>query len=120
MKKISLFVLTLLVLTVLSACSSDKSAEVAVKVYVMESSDDVMKPSLTLKDDGTCTFIYSGLSSYLPVGSYEINSNVLSMSTEDGRNIYVFDIRSGKLYFSESKSSPLPEFANVPDGSEFK
>ena len=119
MKSYRIIIAFLLVLMLFTACKSEP-VELPQRAYVMEASTETMKPTFTPKDDGTCTFVYSGLSSYLPVGTYTIDGSRLIMSTGDGGYTYVFDMRDDKLYFNESESSKLPEFANVPDGAEFK
>ncbi len=98
--------------------------------YEYHDSPDWGTPTLYLNSDGTATFIYSMLSSYIGWGSYSVDGDYLTMKTDDGMYEYTFRIvDDDKLTFVEDMSSPLPEYAysagaqpqsSVPDGAEFE
>lgn len=98
-------------------------------VYEYKSSADPTAPSITLKDDGTFTFIYSSLSSYFATGKYEMSSYTLTLKADDGKSVYIFNKKDDKYIFNASKSSKIPEFkysddsepeSPVPDGAVFE
>ncbi len=58
-------------------------------------------PSVKITDENI-SFSYDVLSSYLPVGTYTIKNDILTMITDDGRYKYVFVVNGDKLIFQES------------------
>lgn len=87
-------------------------------------------PSLRLGDDGTFTFSYSVISSYLPYGTYERKDNILTASTDDGKYHYQFtcvgDVNDSLLFFDAAHSSDVTDIdtklnadAPIRDGSIF-
>lgn len=72
----------------------------------------IIKPSITLySEDRSFSFTFSALSSYWPIGEYEITDGKLIATTDDGLNHYVFDIISeSKISFNEAESSELPTY----------
>lgn len=84
--------------------------------------------TVTLYADNRIMFNYSPLSSYIPFGTYRIDSNQLVMKTDDGRFIYTFTVDGDTLVFDAANSSELPEYnygngttlKPIPDGAEFK
>lgn len=73
----------------------------------------VLSPS-----DGTFTFTYSLLSSYLPRGRMEEEGDKLLLYTDDGENHYTFRRQGENLVFLAGESSPLPEYRYSGDSSE--
>lgn len=63
-----------------------------VKTYTLVSAEsDQPLPVLTLnQDDGTFSFSYDVLSSYLAAGTYETDEDQVKLTTEDGKFHYVF------------------------------
>jgi len=124
MKRLLFMNLLLLVLMWgLAGCSNNpKTAEqyIPVGTYVMHESKEPLKPFVSLKDSNKYTFTYSGLSSYLAIGSYEENDGNLILNTDDGKFKYVFKIKERTLVFKAKESSEMPSFANVPDGAIFE
>lgn len=116
MKKL-VCLLCVAVLLLASGCSGSKEPNIGTYVYTQ--SQDVCKPIINLNDDGTFIFNYSLLSSYLPTGTYSYKNGILTLSTQDGQTEYRFEIGKGKLTFLADKSSPLPSFADVPNGAVF-
>lgn len=115
--------LLLILICFLVGCSNDaKSTEqnIPIRDYVMQESEEPIKPTLSLKDGNRFIFIYSALSSYIAIGSYEIDDNNLVLKTDDGKYKYVFKIKDGNLIFSAKESSAMPSYANVPDGALFE
>jgi len=116
------FMVLLLAAFTLAACSSDKSKEqnLPVRTYVMNGAEDFLDPTVSLEDNNRFTFFYSALSSYIAMGSYEIEDDKLILKTDDGMNEYVFKIENETLIFNAGESSKLPAYAKVPDGAVFE
>lgn len=87
-------------------------------------------PRLSLHEDGTFSFTYSVISSYLPHGIYERKDNILTTSTSDGKYHYQFtcagEVNNSVLFFDTEHSSDVTEIdtkldidAPIQDGSIF-
>ena len=122
-KLLYILIITMFFVFSLSGCdkASDKNAELLLKSYEYEKSGEPLKPNVTLDEDNKFSFCYSFLSSYLPVGTYEIeNGNLILIPDDDLNNQYIFEIEDETLIFNAEKSSELPDFAGVPNGAVFK
>ena len=88
-----------------------------IRTYVFTESEDVIKPSVTLFDNGYFSFTFSGISSYLGMGTYETENNRLTLHTDDGSFIYVFDMVEDHLEFDADASSKQLWFSNLYNGA---
>ncbi len=98
-------------------------------VYKMVTANENLfwTPGITLdSDEGTFTFGYSMLSSYMNYGSYEILGDKLIARTSDGQYHFTFRVIDEEtLEFVENESSKLHQFEDekafwVTDGAIFK
>ncbi len=103
-------------------------------VYSMEppegteiTGDIPMTPQLTIDAEARRFQLFSDmLSSYLPIGSYTVEGNVVTCATDDGARRYVFVIEDGDtLRFDQGKSSKMDHYDTslaVPayDGAPFR
>jgi len=108
---------------VFAGCSSDTKSNgenISVRAYIMQESEEPLKPTVLLEDNNKFSFTYSALSSYIAMGSYEVHDGSLILKTDDGKYKYVFKIEDGNLIFNAAESSELPSYANVPDGAIFE
>lgn len=107
MKKIG-FILMILLLLMLTGCNSKEDTPTVMNgSYIMEHDDEtVLTPSVTISDD-TFTFFYDPLSSYMPIGSYKIEEDVLTLTTDDKKYHYVFRIDGDSLIFQKDESSTV-------------
>ncbi len=85
--------------------------------------------SLTLFEDGRCTFVFSLLSSYLGYGGYTEQDGYLVMNTNDNKYTLTFRKEGSDLVFVADRSSEMPSFRYdtdkapqtcVPDGAVFR
>ena len=101
------------------------------KIYRFNNSADPMIPSINLYDEPqTFTFSWSGFSSYIAIGKYELTADTLTLKTDDGKNTYVFDVVNDTYVFDASRSSTIPSYlysrdapeaeCPVPDGAVFE
>lgn len=88
--------------------------------YTLEDSEDIVKPTIELKEDRTFVFVFSELSSYIGYGTYEMDKNKLILNTEDKQYTYVFEVVKNTLIFDADHSSEIEDIASIPDGSIFK
>lgn len=119
------FLLLFIVIAIGLCGCTDKSEileeSITVGDYVMEKSEEIIKPIVQLKDDNKFIFNYSALSSYIALGSYEVDDDSnLILKTEDGKFRYVFKINEKTLIFNSKESAAMPSYVNIPDGSIFK
>lgn len=99
----------------------------SIKTYTLVSDEtDLPLPTLTLdQEEGTFSFSYDVLSSYLAVGTYEINGDKVELTTEDGTFHYTFySADEDTLRFSADESSDVQLTDNrigavITDGAVF-
>ncbi len=124
MKKIYCLLALLSVLgCFLFGCSNNdkKTAkELPIRAYVLQQSDELIKPTIMLKENNEFQFSYSVLSSYIPIGLYEIKSDELFLRTDDKKYEYIFEIKNDTLVFNAEKSSSIPGLAKVMDRTIFE
>ena len=99
----------------------------SIKTYTLVSDEtDLPLPTLTLdQEEGTFSFAYDVLSSYLAVGTDEINGDKVELTTEDGTFHYTFySADEDTLRFSADESSDVQLTDNrigavITDGAVF-
>lgn len=116
-----LFLLMVLIWALIGCSNNPKTTEqyIPIGTYAMQESEEPVKPVVSLEDSNKFTFSYSVLSSYIAIGSYEVDDDNLILRTDDGEYKYVFKIKDDILIFDEKESSKIPSFANVSDGAIF-
>jgi len=90
-----------------------------VRVYSVQDAEPLFRPSLTLYEDGTFQMIFSPVSSYIGVGTYERSDERLTLHTDDGKFTYTFDVVEDALRFDADASSEWLWFADLQDGDFF-
>ena len=91
------------------------------RIYTYEESvEEMSKPYLMLdKENRKFQFFWSMFSSYIAQGTYEVKDNEIICKTDDGNNVYTFEILEGEGYkFIESKSSKIPKYKYSGDATE--
>ena len=116
-KQIYVVLMLVLILSFTFACSKPESTDLELGKYVSNTPSDISVPFVELQEDNKFVFEYSALSSYLPVGTYEIKDSQLILKADDHK--YMFDIKKGKLVFKEKDSTPLA-LSDVKDGTVFE
>ncbi len=114
--------LLLILISLLVGCSNDnKNTEQYLPIgnYIMEESEEIIKPIVSLEDGNKFTFNYSVFSSYYNHGSYEEEGSNLILETDDGMFKYVFKIKDDTLIFNEKESSEISSYKKVPDGPSY-
>lgn len=109
MKKIWVSLIMVLILLVFTACNfNNVTSTVKDGTYVLEqtATNAVILPSVTVSNE-EISLRYDPLSSYLPIGSYKIEGNILTMTTNDGKCKYVFLIDRDKLIFQKDESAEV-------------
>ena len=92
-----------------------------IRIYTYEESVEQMsKPYLSLdKENRKFQFFWSMFSSYIAQGTYDVKDNEIICKTDDGNNVYTFEILEGDGYkFIESKSSRIPKYKYSSDAKE--
>lgn len=109
MKKILLSFMILFMFFLFSGCNSNNDTDTVKNgTYVMEQEgiDELFLPCVNISDDDIL-FSYDFLSSYLTIGSYLIEDGKLTMTTDDNKYTYVFEIDGDDLIFQKNESSPV-------------
>lgn len=110
----------------LCGCSSqNKDNTLALGKYEMESSTSSMvtHPFVQLKENQEFVFHYSDLSSYFTKGKFIVKDNsVLTLTTDDGLNVYTFNIKEKSIIFDENQSSEIKVYGEetpIQNGAKF-
>ena len=104
-----------------------------VRLCVFRDSKEIIKPSISLYDNGMFQFTFSAYSSYIGMGKYTIENDRMTLKTDDGKFTYVFDMvekdkddpkastaeGEAKLVFDAENSSEMLWFSDMYDGCEF-
>ena len=108
MKKSSIRFIMALVLLILTGCkSNDDTQTVKNGTYIMvHDEESIFAPSVTILDD-IISFSFDPLSSFWPHGSYSIEEDILTMTTDDNRYSYVFLIDRDDLIFQKDGSAAV-------------
>lgn len=124
MKKSLLFITIVIALNLFTGCSKgdDKQTDIRYGLYEVSLDSEVLCPSIELSENNEFIFNYSFLSSYKPMGTYVVKDNILTLSTSDNKNVYIFEIVDNKLVFNEEESSKIPVYSHqykLKDKDEF-
>jgi len=103
---------------------------VSYDIYVYADSPDPLLPSLMLaRENNSFQFMFSALSSYLPVGTYHYEGDTLILSSSIDDNRYYFHVDGENFIFDAKRSSHIPSYrysadsweslCPVPDGAVF-
>lgn len=109
MKRIWVNLIMVLILLSFTACNFNKvTSTVKDGAYVLEQTgtNAVTLPSVTVFNKDI-SFTYDPLSSYLPIGTYKIEGNTLTMTTDDAKYKYIFLIDRDVLIFQKDESSEV-------------
>ncbi len=93
--------------------------------YVAEVEEGMLsRPQLSLWEDKHFTFSYDMLSSYMPMGTYDIKNGKVIATTEGGHETYTFQIKDEEtlvfLAGESTKISMIEGRVSVVDGAEFR
>lgn len=125
MNKISIGLVVLVIATSIIGCSLSKTASIEIGNYILKTvNEEIVPPKIVISED-TFTFTYDSLSSYMNVGTYSIEKNMLTLTTDDGRYHYTFKIHDNTLVFESENSSsvePIDERMGleIKDGDIFQ
>lgn len=127
MKKGLIGLIIVMALLFLTSCNSNNDRTTikdGTYVMVQTGTEGILSPRVTISNE-KISFSYDSLSSYLPIGVYTIEKDVLTMITNDGRYKYVFQIDGDKLIFQKNKSSKVNLIdesigIKIVDNAEFK
>ena len=96
----------------LAACTPVSKDSIEPAVYRMV---DEQYPRLSLREDGTFSFVYTVMASRLTKGTYSVADKVLKLECEDG-TVFCFDVKKDALVFNAELSDEfVKEFENEPD-----
>lgn len=108
MKKLFTGVIMLCILILLIGCDTKDDSTIKNGTYVMdqEGVEKVLLPRIMISEKDI-VFIHDLLSSYLPYGTYSINEDILTMTTDDDQYTYIFQIDGDSLIFQKNESSAI-------------
>ncbi len=84
---------------------------VAPVIFTCRETVDIMAPTVTLYPDlNKFMFVFSGFSSYIPMGKYEWTEEKLTLYAEDSDAVYVFRVNGNNIYFDAENSAAIPKY----------
>ncbi|MBO5195609.1 MAG: hypothetical protein J6C03_00765 [Clostridia bacterium] len=87
------------------------AAQANVMRYICKDTVDFVAPSVTLYPDShKFMFTYSGFSSNIPIGTYELTEEKLTLNVSGSDDVYVFKVNGNNLYFDAESSADLPKY----------
>ncbi|MDO4549277.1 MAG: hypothetical protein Q4D04_14395 [Clostridia bacterium] len=90
------------------------------RTYAYDGDDNPMHTAaVSLYDSGEFIFTFSPISSYFGYGTYTMKDDRLTLQTDDGNYIYVFDIVNDTLVFDGGASSSNTGYSGFTDGAIF-
>ena len=89
------------------------------RVYVFKEGE-WGRSTVTLEPDGTFWFSFSSISSYLGYGIYEEENGRLTLRTDDGKYVYVFDVADEAIIFDAQASDGFLWWSGLYDGAVMK
>ena len=90
---------------------------VPIRSYTFRDTEEPIQPTVSLFDDGTFSFTFSVISSYWGRGSYDLENDRLTLRTDDGMYVYVFDVTDDAILFDAGDSSQQLWFSGLYDGA---
>ncbi len=108
MRKTCIYFIILMIF-LFTGCSSNNDIDTIKNgTYVMEQegTEEVFLPYIKISDD-EFIFSYDLLSSYLSIGTYVIDNGKLTLTTDDNKYSYVFQINEDNLIFQKEESSSV-------------
>lgn len=116
-KRVLLLVFLMIVSMFLMGC---RTTDVQAGTYELKTAEETVRPFIRLYEKEEFLFVYSFLSSYLSIGTYEVQNGKLILETSDGEYTYRFRIRRNSLVFLADESSELKLTDKVEDGAVFE
>lgn len=104
---LTVFILVLIILSLSWYKHNYISRTVKNGTYYMEVDAKTGVSPCVMISDNQMTFIYDMLSSHLSHGNYSIEGDILTMTTYDDKEIYVFQIDGDNLIFQKDRSSQI-------------
>lgn len=115
MKKLVSVILMAVMLFGFAACKPVSKDSIQPAVYRME---DELYPRITLRDDGSFSFILSAVATKSFKGTYSVSDRVLKLECSDG-SVFCFNIKSDCIVFNGELSDGITEI-DFPDGTKLE
>ncbi len=95
--------------------------EITHSYHQVSDSGYIWERSLYFYDNGTFMLSMSPYSSFLEIGSFEYQGDLLILTSEDGERRYVFEVNADSIAFRRDESVVYKLFTEdeVPDGAKF-
>lgn len=122
MKRRLVSVLLLLLVLLAAGCSSQPAAvtadDLADQVYLYEKEGFGGNFAITLNSDGSMRWCEGLLSSYFGRGTWELDGNTVTLTTDDGKFVNHFTVEDGALVYQSAGSTGFM-YLTVSDGEKF-
>ena len=122
MKRRLVSALLLLFVLMAAGCSGQSPAvtadDLADQVYIYEKEGFGGNFTITLNSDGSMRCSEGGLSSYFGLGTWELDGDTVTLTTDDGKFVNHFSVEDGALVY-QAKDSTNFMYLTVSDGEKF-
>lgn len=117
-------IVVLLILIILYSTNNTTTIKDGTYILSETEANNIMAPRVHISQEDIY-FSYDLLSSYLVVGAYTIEKDILTMRTRDNQYKYVFQIKDDQLIFKADESSEVKLIDNrlgvkITNDSAFK
>lgn len=121
--KIFCLTMAALLCAVLCGCNGAEH-ELSEGTYAIYVDSIGVSPSITFDlTENTFEFMYNPVLSYIPRGTISMENGIVTATTDDGEEIYIFEIKDdGTIAFIQEGSSEVETYermTRVVDGTEF-
>ena len=122
MKRRLVSALLLLFVLMAAGCSGQPAAvtadDLADQVYFYEKEGFGGNFAITLNSDGSMYYSVGLLSSYLGIGTWELDGDAVTLTPDDGKFVNHFTVEDGALVY-QAKDSTNFMYLTVSDGEKF-
>lgn len=121
MKKYLIITILFLVVGMAVFCVGINSNNVKLQlnIYYYGKPNTLESAYISIKEDNVFQFCFSPLSSYIYVGKYTVQDDIVFCNTDDGQFEFIFTIDQDALVFDKNRSTNLPEYSKIDDGAVF-
>ena len=123
MEKLTAFIMCISLALLISACGKNSETSLKPGIYTLQNAEKNVPGdfTITIYDDGTFQYYETPVSSYIGMGHYSIEKNVLTLKEDEAGctgDINCYQISDGNLLFIDSASENY-HFVPLQDGALF-
>ena len=123
MEKLTAFIMCISLALLISACGKNSETSLKPGIYTLQNAEKNVPGdfTITVYDDGTFQYYETPVSSYIGMGHYSIEKNVITLKEDEAGctgDINCYQISDGNLLFIDNTSDNY-RFVPLKDGALF-